>query len=177
MNIAEEFAEHLVDLTRHDARPDEINLAIIRFLACRTDRGAGSYPLGSLLAQLEDELLRIAARLRGDPGSGYDTRLVSNHAPDRIARQVADLRWTIREEANKLKLTSCMDSIRDAHTNTASYNHIVQSWTKRPSGVPHGTTPSGSAQFSTIGALAAFLAVLFGEVFLIAWTAVHLALK
>lgn len=107
MNIAEEFAEHLVDLIRHDAQPGEIGSTIIRFLACRTDRGAGSYPLGPLLAQLEDELLRIASRLRAVPGSGYDMRLeVSDHAPDRIARKAADLRWVIREEAKKLTPTS-----------------------------------------------------------------------
>lgn len=168
MNIAEEFAEHLVALTRHDAQPDEISAAFIRFLACRTDRGAGSYPLGPLLAQIEVELLRIAAWLQGDPGSGYDTRLdVKGHAPDRIARNAADLRWTIREEARKLDLITCMDSVRDAHTNTAPYNPIVRSWTKRPSGDPRGTAQSDGSQLATIGALVAFMAVLFGQMSLL----------
>ncbi len=174
MNIAEEFAEHLVDLTRHDAQPGEISSEIIQFLACRADRGTGGYPLGPLLAQLEDELLCIASRLRADPRSGYDTRLdVSGHAPDRIARKAADLRWAIRDEAKKLAFTL---SVHDALANSGGYEATVRTRVTRLSGDRRRTSSLGRAQRAPIGALTAFLAVLFGQMFLIAWTVARLAL-
>lgn len=174
MNIAEEFAQHLVDLTRNDAQSGEISAAIVRFFLCRTHYGIGSYPPGPLLAQLEEELLRIAAQLHAHRYSGYGLIDADGQAPDRIARKIADLRWTIREEEKRLELSPFgQGALRNTFADNAWLGSAKQPWTEKPSQGRRRAIPLAE-QRAARGALLIFLAGLISQVALIAWTATHL---